>query len=265
VQCIVVMLCLAAWAANIGNVQVSNWLGTFSLSDITELFRQPSFWLWVGIINAALVVLQALFLIPVRKPRARSARGIPIWLSATISGAAAATLLVGLGAAVTELFNVLNRGVSIDDDLRTLLVTAACCAIAASWLISTILIRSFLAKRVSDGESHERALSRVAGILFKGSLVEALAVIPLDVMVRKKTDCYSFSGTVLALTLCFSIGLLMLGPAIALPLLAKRRKEWWHSRCECCGYDMSQLLSSNRAVERCPECGAGWKHDLVKP
>jgi len=47
----------------------------------------------------------------------------------------------------------------------------------------------------------------------------------------------------------------LLGPAVLLPALGRRRKRYYQSNCPVCGYDMS----GNAAAERCPECGSGWK------
>ena len=59
----------------------------------------------------------------------------------------------------------------------------------------------------------------------------------------------------LAMTICGTLGLFALGPAILIPVFARRRKRWRTGRCEVCGYD----LSASRGADRCPECGTGWK------
>jgi hypothetical protein len=119
-----------------------------------------------------------------------------------------------------------------------------------SWAVATPLLLAFLRRR-----DHESGLARISSRLFLGSVIEAGAVIPLDVMVRRKASCYCGEGTLWALTMCWGVGTLVLGPAIWLIPLAGRRKRWYAGRCEACGYDMSGCLHA----PSCPECGAGWR------
>src|SRR5262249_16483713 len=94
--------------------------------------------------------------------------------------------------------------------------------------IATLLVNSAvgapLLPPVVPRRGPDDGLGRVAAWLFTGSVVEAAAVIPLDVMVRRKSNCYCGEGTLWTLTICWGIGSLALGPAIWLIPLAKRRK-----------------------------------------
>lgn len=261
-QTALVTVLFAIWGISIGEVNGprGNWLGVFPPRELVDALYRPAFWGWAAGINAGLILLQAGFLIPVRRPRARKHRGVPLAISAAIAGLAATTLLLGIGCAIYGLLELLDALIDVDSDEQRLMYTVVFWgSVLLSWIIASSLIRAFLNRRLNAGDSHERALSHIAAILLKGTLIEALAVIPLDVMIRRKTDCYSFAGTMWALSLCFSVGFLLCGPAIVLPLIGRRRREWWRGRCECCGYDMSALLQSDRTIERCPECGAGWK------
>jgi hypothetical protein len=117
-------------------------------------------------------------------------------------------------------------------------------------LVFTPLIVAFL--RQDDTES---ALARLASRLFLGTVIEVVALIPLDIMVRRKTSCFCGQGTFIALTTCFGIGTLLAGPAAWLPLLARRRKRWYRGHCPRCAYDMRGCLKA----PHCPECGTGWR------
>jgi lipopolysaccharide biosynthesis regulator YciM len=46
----------------------------------------------------------------------------------------------------------------------------------------------------------------------------------------------------------------MLGPAVFLVLLGRRRQRWPGGRCAACGADVGEALY----VPRCPSCRAGW-------
>ncbi len=123
-------------------------------------------------------------------------------------------------------------------------------AAAISWCVATPLLIAFC-----KGGKREDLLHRLAGALFVGTIVEVAAIIPLDVLVRRKESCYCWAGTYIALLVAGGVGLVFLGPMILLPVLMRRRKRWYEGRCELCGYDMSATLKA----ERCPECGTGWK------
>ncbi|MEM9372453.1 MAG: hypothetical protein AAGA55_02315 [Planctomycetota bacterium] len=51
------------------------------------------------------------------------------------------------------------------------------------------------------------------------------------------------------------IGFVGAGPAVLLPLFARRRRAWYRTHCHACGYDM------RGDPECCPECGLAWGAD----
>jgi hypothetical protein len=116
------------------------------------------------------------------------------------------------------------------------------------WAIITPLLWFFV--RRGDRESVCRRLSNA---LFVGSVIDVMAMVPLDVMIRGKASCYSWSTSVFGLGTAVAIGLLALGPAIWLPLTARRRRRWFEEHCSACGYDM------RTGGDRCPECGTRWR------
>jgi hypothetical protein len=197
------------------------------------------FWVYAAAAGA-LATLALLY----SSARARSAH-----LSVVIAALAAAGLSMGIPWVA---YSAGTRVLALDLSEEGFL-TATAATLLVNWAVATPLLARFVRKRgVDDG------LGRVAAWLFTGSVIEAAAVIPLDVMVRRKTDCYCGEGTLWTLTICWGIGGLALGPAVWLIPLAKRRKRWYGGRCAACGYDMRGSMTT----ERCPECGIGWKPAL---
>lgn len=205
--------------------------------------------LTIGGVLIAIAACQFALLWPVRRPSFRADRGWPLRLSLTVGGLAVGALAAAI------LFAVLGF---IDEALDVRLPDLP---EGAGWIIVAVVVgvpwalTSLLLWRFSASSDREGLLSRFSSRLFLGTMIEVAAIIPLDVMIRRKTSCYCFAGSFVALCICGSVGFFAAGPAILLPLLARRRKRWYAGRCEACGYDMSPLP----AADRCPECGAGWR------
>ena len=201
---------------------------------------------------AVVTILQAIFLIPVRRPVRADAPGWPVTVSLAVAGLGAAALAVAAALVALEAIDVLTPLPLGSISERTLFTLLALWALI-SWAIATPLLIAFCRRggRGSRG-SRERPLSRAASTLFLGTVVETAAIMPIDVMIRRRTDCYC-GGAYLGLILCGSVGLLTLGPAILIPILARRRKRSPGGLCDVCGYDMRGCP----AADRCPECGAG--------
>lgn len=260
VQTIVLYLAGAAWAASANSVDSSsNVLGRFPLSEYINVLSDTLFITWSLGIASIIGFAQLLFLWPVRKPEAKQARGWALWASLSVAGAAIAVLVAGVLAAATyglDLFVLQPTGRSWNsivprgEDFGPWYILAAC---VLSWSIATPLLIAFCKRG-----PRESLLCRVASRLFLGTIIEIAAIIPLDVMVRRKGSCYCLAGTYFALCFCGSVAVFVIGPAILLPILARRRKRWYHNKCDACGYDMTGCLTALQ----CPECGSGWKVDL---
>jgi hypothetical protein len=260
------LLCVvpAVWISHAGSVDgpAGRPWGELAALRVADGLGSAEYWVLVGVLAGGLMLLQAVILFPVRRPRARRERGWPLWLSAAVGGVGALGLLVGVVLAGGSVLRLLEVGLDLEFDdpaLATVFRVSGVAALLVGWGVGSVLIYRFMARRLDAGDRHEGALASVSRLLLKGTAVEAIAVIPLDVMIRRKTDCYSGEGTAWTLSVCFSVGLLALGPAIVLPLVARRRREIYAGRCEVCLYDLRDLLRSGRVIDRCPECGAGWK------
>lgn len=245
-------------------------IALLALAEIAALYLLGGVWLWLLSVDrtlssfftmwatlevhvllapwvAGIVALQAMLMLPVRKPIARTEGRGSVLCSLAAAGVATALLVSAAAWAILEAARAWEEFTKLPYAGWAILGM-----IASSWLLATPLLIAYGRRK-----NRELLVSRVAGVLFIGSMIESLAIIPLDVMVRRRTDCYCGTGSFLALTATGTVGLMTMGPAFLAPLLMRRRLRWWGNRCEACGYDMT----GNRDADRCPECGAGWRAD----
>lgn len=117
---------------------------------------------------------------------------------------------------------------------------------ALGWVIFTPLIIAFVRRGNPDAQ--------LARILI-GSVIESVAVIPVEVMLRRKSSCYCDSASFWSLALSLSVGTIVLGPAIFLLPVRRYHLRVAEGRCRACGYDMNATPDA----DRCPECGVGWR------
>ena len=233
----------ALWLTDVGDgVDFAEWL---------LILREPDAIPWLGGLALGIVTAQAALLVPMRRPRSAS-DGAPLVVSLASAGLASALLLGGALWLVLEVVGL--WGPAMDSDLVGLLVIAAP---IPAWVLVTPLLVVFCRRRARQ----ETLLARISAALFLGSVIEALVAIPLDVMIRRRTDCYCGEATFFTLTACGTVGLYAFGPAIILPLIARRRKRWYAERCDVCGYHMIDTPDA----DRCPECGAGWRAQRNTP
>ncbi len=234
------------------------FFGTWpTLENYLDLLANTEFVLFMLGTIAALTIAQMVFLLPVRRPGLAGEHGRSIKRSLYTAGAAIGLLLLasimGIAGFLDDVHDInLTTYIDFPGDPYTTFGGI----ILFGWLIATpILIRFSKPGRKED------VLARLSKKLFIGTIIEIALLIPLDVMVRRKTSCYCWAGTYWALTICGFIGIFALGPAVFLPILSKRRKTWYSGHCGVCAYDMSGTPDALR----CPECGTGWKTDPSVP
>lgn len=227
------------------------WIAWLAISP--DIDPEPGYWrdleyaLPMASIVGAMMLLQLLFLVPVRRPVAAATRGISVWTSLGVAGLMGGLLAGCVVLVIYDIVWLILDEDRLDEKFWAYLPPGVA---LLSWIVATPLLIAFCKTR-----PRERLLGRVAARLFAGTLIEVAAIIPIDVMVRRKTECYCGQGTFWALSICGGVGMFALGPAIFLPLISRRRKRWYANRCEICGYDMTGLADA----DRCPECGAGWR------
>ncbi len=232
---------MGAWWAMSGEVDgpSGEYFGFDGIGQTPEVWLDPGFALQMAAYVGVWVVLQLLLVLPYRAP-SRSARGVPVWLSITAAALIFAGLVVGLIAAFVWMLGEydLMDELPIDDWLGLGVV------VALHWMLLTPVVAAF-ARKSRDRETMTRRLARA---VFAGSVLDFALMIPLDVMIRRKTSCYCWSATQVTLPAAAALALLALGPMFWLPLAAKRRRR---PLCRQCGYDLSSTPG-----DQCPECGA---------
>ncbi|KAA0214922.1 MAG: hypothetical protein DYG94_10755 [Leptolyngbya sp. PLA3] len=235
------LLLAAAVATPIGVLGVMLQSAAMMLNfDDTLLFShgrfEAAFWLFwlIGLVPAVPIVVRL------------CRRQLSPIISAYIAGACTGLLGYALAVAAAGLVRLVA-----DVDISDLwMVIIGGTPLLLGWIVSTPLLLAFI-----GGQDTETALKKLASLIFVGTSVEILAIIPLDVFTRRKSDCYCAEGSLWALLALVPLGFVALGPMIFLVAASKRRKRYAAGCCEICGYDMT----GNLKAERCPECGAGWK------
>lgn len=173
-------------------------------------------------------------------------RGIPIMLSLVMLGLIAALICTGAALALAEAIEQLT---TFEFSTAGWAVMSGC-AVVGPWALGTLLLRAYL-RAGARLRTPEWALTRVSRWLFAGSVVELVATIPLDVMVRRRSSCYCAEGTFWSLLLAATAGFAALGPMIFLLPIARRRERAFQGLCPSCGYDRRSLAHDTP----CPECG----------
>ncbi len=225
------------------------------LTNSFDVMSQPEWWAY-GLPAAAVIsVTQYLFLLPVvhlRPPDGTRPKSLA-W-SLGVGALLAAIITAALGLAVVELGGSLLHGDFRTDPWQDELLSevwlwpALLLTLVGSWVFWTMLLLIFARRLWAD-----TALGRLVVLLLGGTIVELLVVLPIDVMVRRRTDCYCAAGTFWSL--CVSaVGLLWLtGPGIVFALTARRRRLARVTHCGSCGQSKGP---SPGPV--CPECGYEW-------
>jgi len=237
---------------------VAAFVGTFFAYDAD---LDANKWLYISAASLIFVSSQAIFIVPFVKPPKVTSKGMPLKISILIAGFVGTTLCVIFVSAVLSIVLTLFLGQSdggdnwgigpilysllwiFDGFEPELLYPLAC--IVVSWIIWSTLLCIFVRRRKRD----PRALVKITGWLFAGSLVELLLSIPLFIMVNKKTDCYCATGSFGALIMAVFTSLWLFGPWMVILLVWKRR-PWTKDHCLYCGYPRKVM-----STEICSECG----------
>jgi hypothetical protein len=240
-------IAFAAWQANVASVTLegSGVVGGFDADQFVAILIDclPGFFIAMIVVLAA----QAIFLVPVRRERARRERGRSLYASLALAGSTVVILVAGFAFAIINVF-------TLEPNLSPTSVVAV---LAVSWLSFTLLLVAYARRRARD--TREELLARIARRIFAGTIVEALGLVPFDLVLRGRKQCYCLSGSVIAYSACLAVGTIFLGPAIFLPLLAKRRATLYYDRhCDVCGATLEVEKKDYRGAETtrvCASCG----------
>ncbi|MAB83938.1 MAG: hypothetical protein CMJ24_10990 [Phycisphaerae bacterium] len=242
------------------HVDYDGWLGM-----IRFWWHEPAYWLNVGVLVPMIVGSQVLFLLPIVPMRMSPGRPSSLTSSIFIAGFVAGILTLGLAMGMISLVQLIGGGLDssslsvfpyvgpygaafLDADAwesAEYLIPVS--FLVVSWLLWCIPISRFLRR----GQPLDR-FGRLTGLLFAGTLLELLLLIPLEAMVRRRADCYCGTGSFQALVGAVLAAIWLLGPGIFL-LLARRHPAWWKTHCQRCGYTRAR-----GAASRCSECGWNW-------
>ena len=216
--------------------------------DMLELVRDPEWWVWAGFCALIVIGLQTVFLAPVfrRKPPGEG-RSKSLAASLVMAGFLAGVLTLALGTAIVSLI-VVVADVEPESPEWEWLWFIPVAMFAIGWVMWTFLLLVFV-----RGIWADRVLGRIVGLLFAGTVVEVLVVIPLDIMIRRRTDCYCGEGTFFTLVLAGFATLWLAGPGVVIALTSKKHRLWRETRCFRCGYAKGPSPGSV-----CPECGFAW-------
>ena len=200
----------------IGRTPESSW-DSFWAWGKTDSWR--FWWYWCGLPVLIIVATQAVFVAPLVKPDLSIRHGSrPMLLSLLAIAIVAAALAVGLLCALLELINVWDDKLDLNENVWGWPVVPL--ALIASWALWSWLFVLFTRKK-----RDERLLGRLVGLLLGGTVIEVLAVLPVDLMVRRRTDCYCATGTFNALLLATLAALWLAGPGVLILYLRRRRRN----------------------------------------
>ncbi len=236
----------------------------FSPSEIEwDKAINPLAWIEEGILTSwegnlsftvpALLVVgtQIIFLLPVFSKRLRvTTQGRSLKWTVCAAGLVGGFLFAGLILSLLELLKVWESTAEWLNNLTQMpfMFVAFWMSICAGWLLWLPILLIF-ARRKGPRRLHEKIIV----LLLAGTVLETLVIVPIDVMVRRRTDCYCGTGSFFALCISVWAWLWLTGPGIILAITAKRRRFIAETHCLNCGYTKGP---SPGPV--CPECGYDW-------
>jgi len=202
-----------------------------------------------------------------RWPRPRRRRSI--FASLAVGSAIALLLSLGIYLAMNSLYRLIQDPASFHVNVsigssNPAPATAPSPPAASDvpWLQIGILAVGwgfwFLVFALVGAAEWRRRFAGMYRALVAGTILELLITIPIDVQVRKRTNCYCGEGTLLSMIIGLTAILWTFGPGVAILFLIRRNQlASTAGRCLKCDYDLRGLESS-----RCPECGTPFKRVL---
>jgi hypothetical protein len=184
--------------------------------------------------------VQGMFLIGMPQLRwPRAVRRKPMWVSVVAGSLAAGVLTFGLimtGMNVLDVWKPATKAIGGHIFWAVLITWGA-------WLVVFAVMWT--------GE-WLGGFKQIYRLVCAGTWLEILITIPIDVHVRKKTDCWCGEGTFFALVAGSTVALWSFGPGLVLLFLTRRlQREGYFSLCGKCGHDLTGVVE-----KRCPRCAA---------
>jgi hypothetical protein len=222
-----------------------------SVANAFPWYLEEGWWQVAALPGLLIATTQCLFLLPLLNVRVRvRPDGRPLLISLIGAAFAAAAATTALLLALSDVVWLIRGDQALEYDLDYwTLALVVLGVLACSWLFWTPLLVIFSRRR-----PHRTTPGRLIGTLLGGTILELVVILPVDILVRNRNDCYcttaSFHGTWLA-------GLVLLwlaGPGVVVALMSRRRRAWLEHHCDGCGYPKGPSPSA-----RCPECGRSWE------
>jgi hypothetical protein len=229
-----VAVCLAAIIGGVA-AYVAVELDAGNILSINDRHAYAIFW-----ITTAALSIPAFFIL-LRRYR----RALPVKISMAMAALLGGVVLAGLALGVFGVVRLITDAETPAWAWYWILVPSP----LVGWAVFTPLIIAFVRKGPPEAR-----LSKLAARLLIGTTIEAVAIIPVNIMVRRKSACYCDEASFWSLVASISVGLVTLGPAVYLLVWKRYHLRVAEGCCRACGYDMRGIPSA----QRCPECGAGW-------
>ncbi|MBG79298.1 MAG: hypothetical protein CMJ39_01145 [Phycisphaerae bacterium] len=238
--------------------------------NFLDLLTMPNAWILVAINLPIIMLTQYLFLLPLFrfKPELGGRRSLRSSMIVAAFGASLLSigLLMGLVSLVQLLTGTIDSfgvpfymgvvGIMIGEsrienyfDLESLVFWIPLIFLIGSWVFWSVILCGFAARRTVPA-----AIRRVTGLLFAGTMIEVLLVIPLEAMVRRRSECYCETGSFQMLVGSILAGIWLMGPGVLI-LVLLRRPAYWGRYCPGCGHAKGPKASQ---PANCPECGQIW-------
>ncbi|NBX37283.1 MAG: hypothetical protein EBR10_08700 [Planctomycetes bacterium] len=205
-----------------------------------------SWWpIWIS--AAFIAITQGIFLLPTFSPIARSGRPRSLrWTVIAASAIAAVLSTAWVAAALSALWLV----APVNGLPGWVVVAVMTAQLGGSWL----LWNRWISRRAMQHDVPEAWIIRR---VLSGSALLIAGTLPLDVIVRRKTDCYCAEGSMWALSWGVGGAFWCLGPAVFLRQTRRMRRALRGAFCRSCGHARSPA-----GEPICPECGLAHRFPL---
>lgn len=216
---------------------------------LRELFRGDiEVVLWFLVPATAIVILQAIFLLPIFRPPEPSKRARSLKKSAALAGCAAALIAAGLAWSLFELAAGEEDAIEMGERfLPGFFVLLPMAILVPTW----VLWGRFFWRLSSPCDP--LSMDRMMKPLLANTAIGMVLMLPIDAIVRRKKDCYCATGSFWGLVLGIITALWLLGPFVVLWLSRTRRLRLRRHACLACGHARPPGPTS-----ACQECGRGW-------
>lgn len=211
---------------------------------------EPGFWITYAVVAAGIVLLQAIFLLPVFRPPAVAKQPRSLLKSVAMASGAAALLCTCLAFASLELFSKVEAIEHFETHRLQPVITVPIVVFLPSW----VLWGRFLWRR---SRRHDpAAIDRLMSPLLGSTAIGLGLLFPIDLYVRSRKQCFCATTSAWSLAVALASLLWLLGPFVFLLATRRQRQALRRNLCLHCGYTRSRIPGSPNL--RCQECGNAW-------